>query len=142
MTTTAGISALDASEWALLREQVATIQLVIKKRYSATLDQSPNDLDLLQRLLDDRVYDETDTDAVTAMGAVLGNVLERQHGLKWHAQDDGRGRTFGVYFKGAKQDVFIAPGRLLRGHMEAGTAFRIADIVKRVKDDVARCKVL
>lgn len=142
MTTTAGITALDASEWAMLREQVATCQAMIKKRYSATLDQSAKDLDLLQKLLDDRVYDEFDTEGLKAMGAVLGNVLERQYGLKWHVQEDERGRTPGLYFKGAKQDVFVAPARLLRGHMEAGTAFRIADLVKRVKDDVARCKVL
>ena len=84
-------SPLDSSEWAQLREYVATIQAQARKRYSATLDESLGDLDVLQKMIEEGVYDAGDPEGLKALGAVFGNVLVKQLGFEWVALEDRHG---------------------------------------------------
>jgi hypothetical protein len=83
---------LDGSEWAMLREQVATIQALVTRKYGATpFDQSLDDLEPLQRLLDERVWDDSQEDQFRALSSAFGNVVAKVLAFDWVAETDGRG---------------------------------------------------
>ena len=135
-------SPLDGSEWAHLREQVATIQALVKRRYGAgALDQSLADLAVIQRLIDDQVFDETQPDEVRSIGVVFGNVLQKELGFEWTALDDERGREPGLVLKTAKP-LMIHPMRMVLGRVAAGTRFDFQQMFRDVKADVARVRLI
>lgn len=136
------VSPLSGPEWAVLREQVATTQAVLRKRYGGTLTQGLDDLALIQRLVDDKVYDDTDVEQLRCMGAVVGNVLVKELGFEWKMVEDERGTEAALERKGPKRTVMIHPLRLITGRVAANLPFEVAQIYRDAKADVARSQVL
>ena len=134
-------SPLDGAEWALMREQVATITALTKKRYGQPLDQSIADLEVLQRLLDDHVYDETDTEGLRAIGSAVGNVIEKQLAFEWVALDDGDGRQPGLRLKTGRP-VTVFPQRMIVRRIENGEPINLAALFKGIKADVAAARLI
>jgi hypothetical protein len=135
-------SELQGDEWALLREQVATIQSVVRRRYSGVFAQTLDDLVFLQRLLDDGIYDDTHVDELKAMGTVLGNVLERQLGFVWVAVLDEQDRREAGLLYRATKPFTVLPQRIITGRVAAGTKFELSQIFRELKSDVARAQFL
>jgi hypothetical protein len=136
------ISQLDGSDWSLLREQVATVQALVKKRYGgAVLDQSTADLAALQRVLDGEKYDYTQVAELKAIAAVLGNVLHRQLGFEWVVAEDERGREPALRLKTANPLV-IFPMRLVVSAARAGDRVDIEHIFRNVKQDAQRARTV
>ncbi len=134
----ATISAMNGSDWAQLREQVAHVSSLLKRRYDgATLDQSLADVALLQRVLDDGVYDATQLDEVRGLGAAFGNVIAKQLNFEWMAEDDGRNRESVLRLK-TNSKVVINPIRTLVHQMESGDRIDLTSIYKSVQADVKR----
>jgi hypothetical protein len=138
---TARTTPLDGSEWALLREQVATVQGLVTRRYSAPpFNQSLDDLEFLQRLLDDGTWDETERDQLRAVGACFGNVVAKQLGFEWVA-DEGPEREPALRLKPSGALV-IQLQRLVAERAIAGTRVDLAAMVADIKKQVARTRIL
>ena len=133
-------SALNGSDWAQLREQVATVQAQVRRRYDgATFDLSVNDLALLQRLIDDKVYDETQVDELRAMGVVLGNVLEKQLMFEWVVAE-GRDREPALKLKAAKP-LLVYPLRMIRERVVSGEQVDLTRMYRMVQTEAKQTRV-
>lgn len=135
------VSPLNGSDWALLREQIATVKAILKKRYGqGELDQTLEDLRQIQRLVDDGVFDPSEIDNLRALGAVYGNVLQKQLGLEWVA-DDGRTREPALQLKTAPHFV-LHPLRTVVTKTEAGGRVDFEQLFKLAKADVAKNRLI
>ncbi|MEO7094756.1 MAG: DUF3806 domain-containing protein [Polyangiales bacterium] len=136
------IAAMDGSDWAQMREQVAHVTTMLKKRYNATLDQSLADLQLLQRAFDDEVYDVvTDKDQIRGLGAAFGNVVSKQLNFEWMAEDDGRNREPVLRLK-TNSKLVINPGYTLLRQAEAGEKIDLPGLYKNIQADVKRSSLI
>ena len=136
------ISAMDGSDWAQMREHVAHVSAMLKKRYGdATLDQSAADLALLQRAFDDEVYDATETDQIRGLGAAFGNVVAKQLNFEWMAEDDGRNREPVLRLK-TNSKLVINPGYTLVRQVTAGEKVDLVGLYKNIQADVKRSSIL
>ena len=137
------ISAMDGSDWAQMREQVAHVTAMLKKRYDgATLDQSTADLALLQRAFDDEVYDvATEVDHIRGLGAAFGNVVSKQLNFEWVAEDDGRNREPVLRLK-TNSKLVINPGYTLVRQAQAGEKIDLLGLYKNIQADVKRSSLI
>jgi hypothetical protein len=120
---------LDGSEWALLREQVATIQALVTRRYAAPpFDQTLADLEPLQRLLDDGVFEEQ-VDSLRALGAAFGNVVAKQLGFEWVAADDGRERREPSLRLKPTGALVVHPQRVIVDRVQAGASVNLSHLL-------------
>ncbi|HEY6458599.1 MAG TPA: DUF3806 domain-containing protein, partial [Polyangiaceae bacterium] len=105
---------LDGSEWSQLREQVATVQALVTRKYGApTFEQTLDDLDHLQRLLDDKVWDESEEDKFRALGSAFGNVVAKQLAFEWVAENDGRGGRRPALILKATKALVVQPHKMI-----------------------------
>jgi hypothetical protein len=134
---------LDGSEWAMLREQVATIQALVSRKYGAEpFDQSLDDLAPLQRLIDERVWDDTEEVQFRALSTVFGNVLAKVLSFEWVAETDGRGaRQASLLLKSTKALV-VQPQKLIVDRVRRGDEIDLRRLVDDIKAQVAKTKLL
>jgi hypothetical protein len=134
---------LDGSEWAMLREQVATIQALVTRKYGAQpFDQSLDDLAPLQRLIDERVWDDTQEDQFRALSSAFGNVVAKVLSFEWVAETDGRGaRQPSLVLKTSKALV-VQPQKLILDRVRRGEEIDLAKLVENIKGQVAKTKLL
>ena len=134
---------LDGSEWSLLREQVATIQALCIKKYGASpFDQSLDDLDPMQRILDDRLWDDHQEEHFAALGAAFGNVIAKVHAFEWVAENDGYGGRQPALILKATKALIVQPQKMILDRVRRGEAIDLRKLVDDVKGQVARTKVL
>lgn len=120
----------------MLREQIAVIQSLLRKKYGgAQLDQSKGDLALIQKVVDDGVYDETQRDELRALGTAFGNVVERNLGFEWVAAETARDREPALRLKTEKSHV-IFPLRLVHDAIVNGGRVDLTQMYRRVEADV------
>ena len=128
---------LSGSDWAMLREHVATIQAVVKKKYDVTFDQSLADLAALQKLLDDGVYDDTHPDELRAMGAVLGNVIAKQLGFEWILADGEPALKLK-----AANTLVVKPLKTIGERLRVAQRVDLASIFNGIKSDVKNTRIV
>jgi Domain of unknown function (DUF3806) len=134
---------LDGSEWSMLREQVATIQALVTRKYGAQpFDQSLDDLEHLQRLLDERVWDESQEDEFRALAGAFGNVVAKVLAFEWVAEGDGRGGRQPALILKATKAVVVQPQKLILDRVRRGEAIDLRKLVEDVKAQVAKTKLL
>lgn len=127
---------LDGSAWAMLREQIATVQALLRKKFGgAVLDQTKNDLVPLQKILDSGMYDDTHRDELRALGAAFGNVLERQLGFEWVAAQTAREEEPALQLKTDKSLV-VFPLRMVFEVVANGQTPNLVHLYRRVEADV------
>jgi hypothetical protein len=136
-------SPLDGSEWALLREQVAATQALVTRRYGAPpFDQTTADLEPLQRLLDDAVFEPHQVEELRALGAVFGNVLAKQVGFEWVAADDGRQRREPSLRLKPTGALVIHPLRAIVDRLEAGASVNLSHMLDDVRLQAKKTKLI
>ena len=136
-------SPLDGSEWALLREQVATIQALVTRRFGAgPFEQSTDDLPPLQRLLDEGIVDDTQPDQVRAVGAAFGNVVAKVLGFEWVAESDGRGGRQPALSLKPSGALVVQPQKALVDRVTRGDRVELAKLLDDYKAQAARTKLL
>ncbi len=75
---------LTSADQARIDAQRAVVLSAAKQRYGTSeLRQDRNDLILLQRMLDDKVFSPSQTYELQSMGVVFGDALVSQLGLRW-----------------------------------------------------------
>jgi hypothetical protein len=134
---------LDGSEWAMLREQCATIQALVTKKYGATpFDHSMDDLTHLQRLLDERLWDESQEDHFRALGSAFGNVVAKVLAFEWVAETDGRGARQPALVLKATKALVVQPHKLVLDRVRRGEEVNLHHLVDHIKAQVAKTKLL
>jgi hypothetical protein len=134
---------LDGSEWAMLREQVATIQALVTRKYGATpFDQSLDDLEPLQRLLDERVWDDSQEDQFRALASAFGNVVAKVLAFDWVAETDGRGARQPALVLKSTKALVVQPQKLILDRVRRGEEVNLQNLVENVKGQVAKTKLL
>src|SRR5690606_41213161 len=64
-----------------------------QRNFGQSLRHNKSDLELLQRIADERLIRQEDVERLQALGAVLGNTLGDELGLEWKVYEDARGRS-------------------------------------------------
>lgn len=102
-----------------INKQVASIDELARKNLGTEVRQNLSDLELLQRIVDNGLIDQDDTQQLQAMGAVLGNVMTADvPALEWKIYEDNVGRSRALCAKGSDQCLF--PMTMLSRRMETG----------------------
>jgi hypothetical protein len=134
---------LDGSEWAMLREQVATIQALVTRKYGATpFDQSMDDLEPLQRLLDERVWDDSQEDQFRALSSAFGNVVAKVLAFDWVAETDGRGARQPALVLKSTKALVVQPQKLILDRVRRGEEVDLHALLENIKGQVAKTKLL
>jgi hypothetical protein len=133
---------MTGSDWSALRHQVATIQAVLKKRYDApALDQTLGDLVHLQKLFDDSVYDESQIEELRCIGAVFGNVVQKQLVFEWVCVERRRDREPALQLK-TQPALVVFPLTMVVERLQSGVAVNLGQMFRSVKEEVAQTRIL
>lgn len=104
--STATYSELSPQDSLRLEQQRLLIAVTVKQRYAIpSLTKSKNDLRMIQRLLDDKVYGKSQTYELQSLGVVLGDVLTSEFPLRWVIITDKYGRDPTLRFKNTSINV-------------------------------------
>jgi hypothetical protein len=134
---------LDGSEWAMLREQVAHIQALVTRRFGAErFDESAGDLPALQRLFDEKLFDETQEDEFRAIASAFGNVVAKVHAFEWVAESDGRGGRQPALILKATRALVIQPHKLILDRVRRGDEIDLTALLQDIKAQVDKTKLL
>jgi len=86
-------SELSENDHSNLASKWFTIQNMIKEKYDYELRESENDLPYLQRVIDDKLLDPEDWNAMKRLGVAFGRALAKAvDGLDWWILEDKFGR--------------------------------------------------
>jgi uncharacterized protein DUF3806 len=134
---------LDGSEWAMLREQVAHIQALVTRRFGAEkFDESARDLPALQRLFDDKLFDESQEDEFRAIASAFGNVVAKALGFEWVAESDGRGGRQPALILKATKALVVQPHKMILDRVRRGDAIDLTALLADIKAQVDKTKLL
>jgi hypothetical protein len=93
-------SELSREDNARLEQQRAVVLAACKQRYgTVTLIRTKSDLPVLQRLIDDRVFNKSQTYQLQSLGVALGDVLVSELPLRWVMVTDEFGTDPTLRFK-------------------------------------------
>jgi hypothetical protein len=127
----------------MLREQVATIQALVTKKYGATpFDHSLDDLTPLQRLLDERLWDEHQEDQFRALASAFGNVVAKVLGFDWVAETDGRGARQPALVLKSTKALVVQPQKMVLDRVRRSEEIDLHQLVENIKAQVAKTKLL
>jgi len=98
------------------------------KHFTGTRD---NDLELLQRLLDDSLVRDDQTRELQAMGVILGDLLAAELSLHWVIYTDQLGRSRALRYKNTENYLF--PMTMISRRREAGNHTPVEAIFAKAK---------
>lgn len=120
------LSFLDRSH---IQRQIDKIEEVTRRNFGSGLHGSPQDLNLIQRVIDRGLIDTKDRLQLQALGAVIGDVLVNDQKLEWKVYEDRRGRSRATCVKASQTCIF--PITLLSRRMEVGLLPRVQDVYNK-----------
>jgi hypothetical protein len=82
-----------------LDRQRAVVAAVAKQLYGTALTRTKKDLPILQRLLDDKAFEKSQTYELQSLGVVFGDVLASEFSLRWVMMTDEFGTDPTLRFK-------------------------------------------
>ncbi|HUH36622.1 MAG TPA: DUF3806 domain-containing protein [Spongiibacteraceae bacterium] len=128
-------SELTLGDQTYMSEQRAHIDALARRELGMQLRGTPdNDLQLLQRLLDEHVISGDDTAELQAMGVVLGDLLKDRYGLLWKIYEDKRGRSRALEIPGHGE--FLFPITMISRRAEVGIKVDVEALWKKAGDIV------
>ena len=99
-------SELSPQDEARLDQQRAFVAAAAKRRYGiATLSRTKKDLPVLQRLIDDKVFEKSQTYELQSLGVVFGDVLASELPLRWVMITDEYGTDPTLRFKNTSINI-------------------------------------
>lgn len=93
------------------------------------LQDDANNLDLLQRILDQNLVQPGDRETLQAMGIVLGDQLRRDLRLNWIIYEDQLGRTRALEIPGAGEYLF--PATMISRRVEVGASVDVSALYEK-----------
>ncbi|MDX9873788.1 MAG: DUF3806 domain-containing protein [Spongiibacteraceae bacterium] len=111
---------------------------IARTRIGQQLRGDASDLELLQRLLDERLIPADDTETLQGMGVVLGEQLQRDLGLSWTIYIDRLGRSRALEIPGTNE--FLFPVTMISRRVEAGAEANVQEIYDRAREIVTEVR--
>jgi len=99
---------------------------------------SDRDLEIIQRILDNRILEENQTYELQCLGLVFGDVLARKAGLHWATVEDAYGRDPALQF--ADTSLILFPLTMISKRVEDGQRVDVFDLLAKLEKDVASLK--
>lgn len=93
------------------------------------------DLALLQRLLDDGLVREDQTQALQAMGVVMGDLLAREFRLHWVIYEDRLGRSRALRYR--ETDNYLFPITMISRRREVGNRTPVREIYDKAAREIS-----
>jgi Domain of unknown function (DUF3806) len=94
-----------------------------------------NDLELLQRLLDQRLVRADQTRELQAMGVIMGDLLAVELGMHWVVYEDRIGRSRALRYR--ESDEYLFPITMISRRREAGNDTPVTVIYQKAYDIIA-----
>ena len=98
--------ALEADQLANSERQRKLVDEIARRQLGDQLDRTKGDLEIIQRILDEKRLGENPPDTVQALGVVLGDVLVAQAGYRWIRFEDELGRSRALRSRDGKTVAF------------------------------------
>lgn len=92
------------------------------------------DLALLQRLLDDGLVTGEQTQALQAMGVVMGDLLAREFRLRWVIYEDRLGRSRALRYR--ETDNYLFPVTMISRRREVGNLTPVSEIYDKAATEI------
>jgi len=122
-----------------LVKQRALVLSSARSRYGTPeFTRTKSDLPVLQRLIDDRVFDKTQTFELQALGVVFGDILANELGLHWELVTDKYGTDPVLRYGSAP--VQVAAVTMISKRVEDGKEIDLADLVEGVRNTLKEMK--
>ena len=99
------------------------------RQFTGSKDQ---DLELLQRLLDEDIVSGDQTRELQAMGIIMGDLLAEELDLDWVVFEDRLGRSRALRYKST--DNYLFPVTMISRRREVDDRTPVADIYRRAQD--------
>lgn len=118
-TVKAAIEDMGWTDRNYLERQIERIDQLSRTQLGTQLRRNLADLDVLQQIVDRGLINESDTEALQAMGAVMGDLMRADvPSLEWKIYRDNLGRSRALCAKNSQECLF--PITMLSRRMEAG----------------------
>jgi hypothetical protein len=129
-------TALSADDSARLEQQRAVVVGAAQQRYGApTLTKTTADLDVLQRLVDDRVFARTQTYELQSLGIAFGDVLASELPLHWMMITDEYGTDPTLRFKSTTLQINALT--MISKRVERGEAVSVSVLLATTRQQLA-----
>jgi hypothetical protein len=113
-----------------LSQQRQAIEDIAGTEFGRRVRGDKSDLELLQRIVDNRLIRPNEAQQLQALGAVLGDVYVNQYeSLEWRAYEDEKGRSRAVCVVNSKNCVF--PITMLSRRISAGLEPHVKEVYNR-----------
>jgi hypothetical protein len=130
------ITPLTSHDEKQLRAQRAKVDELARRHVGTTLTggASPDDLRILQEILDKKVLSQDQTWELQALGVALGDVMAEQLGLTWVVLEDRLGRSRVLRFRESENLVF--PVTMISKRVEGNVRFRVQELFEKTANEV------
>ncbi|QFU74921.1 DUF3806 domain-containing protein [Halioglobus maricola] len=126
------ISEMSKLDLGYMQQQRDLIGTLVASEYGRRFQQvKPNDLELLQRILDDELVGPDQTRELQAMGVVMGDLLANELDLHWVIYEDRLGRSRALRYR--ETDAYLFPMTMIARRHEAGNTESVEDIYARAE---------
>lgn len=133
------LSVFKASDFNYLKQGHDRIEELTKKHFGSRLQGVPDhDLELLQRLLNDKRVKASDRRLLQDMGIVFGGLLQKQFDLKWLIYDDKYGPSRALQLKHTNN--FLFPITMISRRAETGLSVDVAGLYEKAVGKIAAYK--
>jgi hypothetical protein len=128
---------LSSEDKTRLDQQRAIVATAIKQRYgTSVLTKTVDDLPVLQRLIDDKVFAKTETYQLQGLGVAFGDVLASQLPPRWVMVTDEYGTDPTLRFKSTT--VQINALTMLSKRIEKGETVDLRWLLRRTREQLTQ----
>jgi len=130
-------SELSGEDTAQLDKQRSIVAAVAKQKYGTpSLTKTKRDLAVLQRLIDDHVFDKTQTYELQCLGVTFGDVLASEFPLRWVMVTDEYGTDPTLRYK--KMGLQINALTMISKRLERNESVDLRQLVEITGQQLAR----
>ncbi len=127
---------LSRQDNARLEQQRAVVAAAAKWRYGTTaLTKTKSDLPVLQNLIDDRVFNKSQTYELQSLGVAFGDVLASELPLRWVMITDEYGTDPTLRFK--ETTVQINALTMISKRVERDEPVKVSELLRRTREQLA-----
>jgi len=120
-----------------LDQQRAVVAAAAKQRYgTAALTRTKGDLPVLQKLIDDRVFNKSQTYELESLGVAFGDVLASELPLRWVIITDEFGTDPTLRFK--NMDVNVNPVTMISKRVQRDEHVNVSELLRITREQLAR----
>ena len=118
-----------------LDRQRALISATVRERYGSSLTQTTKDLPVLQRLVDDSVFNKSQTYELQCLGIAFGDVLASALPLRWVMVTDEFGTDPTLRYKNSSWNVNALT--MVSKRVERGEKPDLSELLRVTRDRLA-----